>query len=69
MEKKNRLTVYSVEETAQIMGVTVRTVYNYIKDGRLRAGKIGKYWRIQERDLQAMLDGAAQEHAKEIDND
>lgn len=68
MEKKNRLTVYSVEETAQIMGVTVRTVYSYIKDGRLRAGKIGKYWRIQERDLQAMLDGAAQEHAKEIDN-
>lgn len=43
--------VYSTEEVQEILKVTQRTLYNYIKEGKLRATKIGKYWRVKHNDL------------------
>lgn len=48
--------VYTLEEIVDILSVTKRTVYNYIKKGDLKATKIGKYWRVQHNDLQEFLD-------------
>jgi excisionase family DNA binding protein len=48
--------LYTVKEVRDILKVTQRTLYNYIKNGDLKAVKIGKYWRIRESDLQEFLD-------------
>ena len=46
--------VYSVEQVAERLGLHVRTVRNYIRDGRLAAVKIGKQYRIARADLEAL---------------
>lgn len=47
--------VYTLDEVADIMTVTKRTLYNYIKAGTLHAVKMGKYWRVSEESLQAFI--------------
>jgi len=47
--------VYTLDEVADIMKVTKRTLYNYIKAGTLKAVKMGKYWRVSEESLQAFI--------------
>jgi putative molybdopterin biosynthesis protein len=51
----DRVRAYTVLELAEILQVTRRTVYNYIKNGTLPAFKIGKEWRVNEPDLKAFL--------------
>lgn len=43
--------VYSVEQVAAQLGLHVRTVRNYVRDGRLKAVRIGKQYRIAAEDL------------------
>lgn len=47
--------VYTLDEVAEIMKVTKRTLYNYIKAGTLKAVKMGKYWRVPEESLQDFI--------------
>lgn len=47
--------VYTIDEVANILKVTSRTVYNYVRAGELKAVKLGKYWRISEESLQAFI--------------
>lgn len=47
--------LYSIDEIVEILKVTQRTIYNYIKSGSLKAIKIGKYWRIKHTDLEQFL--------------
>ena len=46
--------MYSVEQVAEILGLHVRTVRNYVREGRLKAVRIGKQYRIAREDLAAM---------------
>jgi len=48
--------LYTIDEIAEILKVTQRTIYNYIKSGSLKAIKIGKYWRIKHSDLEQFLE-------------
>lgn len=43
----------SVFDIAKRLNVHVRTVRNYVRDGRLRAVRIGKQYRISRADLEA----------------
>lgn len=52
------LKVYTIDEIVSLLQVTRRTVYNYIKSGKLKAVKIGKYWRVTEKALEAFLNPA-----------
>lgn len=45
--------LYSVEQVAERLGLHVRTVRNYVRDGRLKAVRIGKQYRIAHEDLEA----------------
>ena len=47
--------VFTVDEVADILKVTKRTLYNYIKADKLHAVKMGKYWRVSEESLQAFI--------------
>ncbi|MFG1703082.1 helix-turn-helix domain-containing protein [Nonomuraea sp. M3C6] len=42
---------YTVEQAAGILGLHVKTVRNYVRDGRLPAVRIGKQYRIAKEDL------------------
>ena len=46
--------MYSVEQVADLLGLHVRTVRGYIRDGRLAAVRIGKQYRIARADLDAL---------------
>jgi len=47
-------TLYSVEQVADRLGLHARTVRNYVREGRLKAVRIGKQYRIAAEDLAAM---------------
>ncbi|PKK95495.1 MAG: excisionase [Tenericutes bacterium HGW-Tenericutes-5] len=53
------LKLYTIEEISEILKVTTRTVYNYIKSGSLNALKMGKYWRVTEDALLEFIENAA----------
>lgn len=44
---------YTVEQAANLLGLHVKTVRAYVRDGRLKAAKIGKQYRIAREDLEA----------------
>jgi excisionase family DNA binding protein len=46
--------LYSVEQVAERLGLHVKTVRNYVREGRLKAVRIGKQYRIAQEDLEAM---------------
>ena len=45
---------YSPQEVADFLGVKVRSVYRWIREGKLNAVKVGQ-WRISENELQRLL--------------
>lgn len=50
------LKVYTLDEVCDILKVTKRTIYSYIKAGKLHAVKMGKYWRVSEENLKAFIE-------------
>jgi excisionase family DNA binding protein len=46
--------LYSPEQVADLLGLHVRTVRNYVRSGQLKAVRIGKQYRIAREDLAAM---------------
>lgn len=46
--------LYSVEQVAGLLNLHVRTVRHYVREGRLKAVRIGKQYRIARADLEAM---------------
>ena len=49
---------YSMQEFADLYGVSDRTVYTWIKSGKLRAFKIGRLVRIPHTAIAEMMEGA-----------
>jgi excisionase family DNA binding protein len=45
--------LYSVEEVAALLGLHVKTVRGYVRDGRLEAVRIGRQYRIGADSLEA----------------
>jgi len=43
--------VYTLEEIVQLLQVTRRTIYNWIKDGKLKAFKAGRKWLVTREAL------------------
>lgn len=44
----------SLEEARKILGVSERSMYRYIHEGRIKAYKIG-YWKIKQEDLERFV--------------
>ncbi|MCY0930410.1 helix-turn-helix domain-containing protein [Streptomyces sp. H27-H1] len=59
--------LYTVGEVAELLGLHVRTVRNYVRDGRLKAVRIGKQYRISRADFEALTSvtttPAAEDHS------
>jgi excisionase family DNA binding protein len=50
--------LYSVEQVAEQLGLHVKTVRNYVREGKLKAVRIGKQYRITSEDLAALTGGS-----------
>jgi excisionase family DNA binding protein len=57
---------YSVEQVADRLGLHVRTVRSYVRDGRLDAVRIGKQYRIARADLEALTGRPAPTRGVEV---
>ena len=53
--------LYTPKEVAKLLKVSLKTVYNWIEEGRLKAVKIGHFWRVSETELNRLLKGHEQE--------
>ena len=57
--------LYSVEKVADVLGLHVRTVRKYVREGKLKAVRIGKQYRIAREDLAALTGRPASEFDRE----
>lgn len=53
----DEIKLYTLDEVDEILKVTRRTLYTYIKTGKLKANKVGRGWRVPKETLQAFIDG------------
>jgi excisionase family DNA binding protein len=47
--------VYTPQEVAQALKLSVKSVLQYLKEGRLPGFRIGKHWRVKGADLAALV--------------
>jgi excisionase family DNA binding protein len=45
----------NVDDVADLLSVSNQTVYNMIRDGRLKATKVGREWRFSRRDIEELI--------------
>ncbi len=50
---------FTVEQIARILGMHPKTIQRYIREGKLKATKIGKSWRVSGHDLSRFTEGDA----------
>lgn len=55
MANREPIRVYTLDEVAEVLKITRRTLYTYVKAGKLKAVKIGREWRVSEDALQDFL--------------
>jgi excisionase family DNA binding protein len=48
---------YTVDQVAEIVGMHPKTIRRFIREGKLKAYKIGKQWRITGHDLSIFTEG------------
>lgn len=56
---------YSVDEVAELLGLHVKTVRNHVREGRLKAVRAGKRYRISREALEEFLGHPPPEPARE----
>jgi excisionase family DNA binding protein len=47
--------VYSIEEAAQLLRVSIDTIRRMIKRGQIEAHQVGRQWRIPKREVDRLL--------------
>ena len=53
--------VYTIEEVAELLHTTRRTLYTYLKAGKLKAVKMGRKWIITEENLKEFISKGTRE--------
>ena len=53
-----------VQEVAELLGLSERTVYSLIRRGELRAIRLGRTWLVPAKALEALLEGTPQEEER-----
>ncbi len=48
---------YTAEQAADLLKIHIKTIQRYIREGKLRANKVGKSWRITGHDLSVFAEG------------
>lgn len=53
----------SLEEVADLLGVTYQLIYRQVRSGHLKASRIGRIYRVSNKDLEDYLEKTKQDHA------
>lgn len=53
----SNIKIYTLEEIAELLKLSVRTLYTYIENGRLKATKLGGKWIVTEKALKDLIEG------------
>jgi excisionase family DNA binding protein len=48
--------LYTLKEAAELLNVSTKTVTRYIKQGNLKASKLGSQWRIKPSEVERFVD-------------
>jgi excisionase family DNA binding protein len=48
--------LFSIEEVAERLGMSRYTIAEWLRSGRLKGRRIGRFWRVKENDLEAFID-------------
>ena len=59
---------YDIKETADILGISSTSVLNYIREGKMKAAKVGGRWLVTEEAIKVYLDNASTD-GKNIKNE
>jgi putative molybdopterin biosynthesis protein len=51
----DKIRIYTLKEARNILKVSRRSLYNFIKTGKLRASKVGREWRVSHEDLETLI--------------
>ena len=43
--------IMNIEEVAKYLGVSAATIYRYVKQGKIPASRIGKFWRFKKEKI------------------
>jgi len=47
---------YTIDKIAEMLGMHHKTIRKFINEGKLRANKVGKQWRISSHDLSLFME-------------
>ena len=47
--------ILKVKEVAELLKLNILTVYEYVRDGKLKAIRFGRSYRIEEKDLEKFI--------------
>ena len=53
--KEEKREILTLSEVASLLRVSHQTIYNMIKDGRLKGYKVGREWRFIKKDIDTYL--------------
>ena len=53
--KEDDREILTLSEVASLLRVSHQTIYNMIKDGRLKGHKVGREWRFIKKDIDAYI--------------
>lgn len=56
----------TVQEAAQILNIHPRTVTKFLTSGQLRGAKLGRIWRLDEKDVRAFFETVKEMTAEAI---
>jgi len=57
VENLNPLTPLTPEKVAEILNISVKTLKQWLRERRIKGVKVGREWRIMQRDLVHYLEG------------
>lgn len=52
---KEVINTYTLQDLAEALKVTRRTIYNYLKAGKIKTTKCGRFYRISEEEYKRIL--------------
>ena len=58
---------YTVDKVSEMIGMHPKTIRKYINEGKLKANKVGKQWRITGHDLSVFTEGEVKEKENDVE--
>lgn len=59
----------NIKQVQQILGISERTVFRYIKSGELKGFKAGRAWKFEPADIDAFVEARRRKAEEELKGD